>query len=946
MSKDKDGDGTVSSSKSLAMAFAGYHAEREDNEKEPLPPEYDYQRLAAGPSSESSWRHSSIIDKTVPQLLPPLPPELGDRSLSAEPSSRSSSITDGEVPKFRHKRNETIELSNTTAIAMDAVMGGDKSALKLINSIPFDWDVVDKDENNILMVSVNAGYVEFIAKLLTHLAQQAKPDPSKTKPSDIINHVNGVGDSALHLALRLPNNHPEKRKIITCLLRYGANINAVNKAHTTPLDIAVSQGDLELVDYLMQKGAHPTAGMLNPTNLIWQRFIINPKQQKLGQVLYTKIIDYIQKNNLHNGNEQEFFNHALHCAALLNDLENVELFIKCKANVNTTGVDKRTPIYYAVLHKNYTMLETLLKQPGTNPNIQDTRGGGVLHLAASQRLTGFVEILLEYGAEPALQDSLGNTVLHAAAKNGDVKIVGLIQHKVDLRYIANNQQQLPGELVDQTKNPKLKAALLGEDFTHLHRALACGTVKDVQHLMQKDHKLLYMVDYNGDTILHIAIKTGNPQMVYLIINIILNNSHLLSYIQVALNRQGVSALELRTHNQEIHEMLCQIIYFIDPKTTSLHRAVFNNQLERVKEIIAQHPEYLKAQDCNGDTPLHVAAWYNRYSKIINLLLGADFSIVQDKRSNKRGELVEDLIPQYVAKFKKRMDDLYEAISNKNINKIRRLISDSPELLYTQDPDGNTPVHLALSRDVADEIVESIIFECPYGVLLKKNRHGNTPLHVALYFKRSSSIVSKIIYNDLSLIKNMMEIENVKREKAIDRLQNLDPELHSVVLYHIHEKTKLAHIAMVYGDSDGVQDWFTNGLITAQDCVSQDKHGDTPLHLAVQYQSSDIIAQLLRKNPQAAYIKNHQGKTPRDLIPNPRSNDEKAICKMLDKVPRAQDGRLKVQPLIWDIGEEQSSIPQPSPSTLLTISEEGEQSPTSEVRRASHNKTSPSFVSVC
>lgn len=81
------------------------------------------------------------------------------------------------------------------------------------------------------------------------------------KDSSLLHRCDAMGNQALHIAAYQGN-----LEVISQLIEQGADVNAENNNHLTALDLAASNGDEDLVMFLLVKGAKSTAakGKLSP----------------------------------------------------------------------------------------------------------------------------------------------------------------------------------------------------------------------------------------------------------------------------------------------------------------------------------------------------------------------------------------------------------------------------------------------------------------------------------------------------------------------------------------------------------------------------------------------------------------------------------------------------------------------------------------------------------
>lgn len=131
-------------------------------------------------------------------------------------------------------------------------------------------------------------------------------------------------------------------------LKRGLNINTLNRRGYTGLQLAIFDNDIEMVDFLIQKGA--------------------------------KTDDM-----------------SCHFAAAMGRKEIVELLLKSGVDVNITEWSGRTPLHWAAQEGQCEIAELLIKN-GANVNIQE-EGQTPLYIASGEGHFDLVKILLEHGAD-------------------------------------------------------------------------------------------------------------------------------------------------------------------------------------------------------------------------------------------------------------------------------------------------------------------------------------------------------------------------------------------------------------------------------------------------------------------------------------------------------------------------------------------------------------------
>lgn len=87
-----------------------------------------------------------------------------------------------------------------------------------------------------------------------------------------------------------------------------------------------------------------------------------------------------------------------------------------KNDVMTRDRAKRTPLHYAALENDETLVRQLIAQ-GADVNAQDRDGRTPLHFAAQQFAMAAAKALLEAGAKVDIPNNYGNTPLATATSN-------------------------------------------------------------------------------------------------------------------------------------------------------------------------------------------------------------------------------------------------------------------------------------------------------------------------------------------------------------------------------------------------------------------------------------------------------------------------------------------------------------------------------------------------
>ena len=164
--------------------------------------------------------------------------------------------------------------------------------------------------------------------------------------------------------------------------------------------------------------------------------------------------------------------------------------------------------------------------------------------------------------------------------------------------------------------------------------------------------------------------------------------------------------------------------------------------EIIKILLSANTEATKAQDCNGDLPLHYALYYKASNEIVKMIYDANPEAI--KVQNNKG-----MLPLHFALYREASNEIIKMIFIANC-----------EATKVQNIDGWLPLHCALYR-VASPSVIKMLFEAYPEAITVHGKHGELPID--LYRGDNSEII-------LMLLKAYCEAAR-KNDAIRDSLEN-------------------------------------------------------------------------------------------------------------------------------------------------------------------------------
>ena len=150
---------------------------------------------------------------------------------------------------------------------------------------------------------------------------------------------------------------------------------------------------------------------------------------------------------------------ALHLASWRGKKEVVDLLLDAGAPISAKGRDPRYFFVEAASHGLSRLFDAVVKAGG-DPTFKLSDGGTLLHAAAAGGSARIIDILIGKGLDIDLKDNYGWTPLHYAARDGRVEAAeGLIAKGADIEA-RTIMGQSPLNVADERKYDKVRALLL------------------------------------------------------------------------------------------------------------------------------------------------------------------------------------------------------------------------------------------------------------------------------------------------------------------------------------------------------------------------------------------------------------------------------------------------------------------------------------------------------
>ncbi|KAE8574096.1 Putative Ankyrin-3-like [Halyomorpha halys] len=323
------------------------------------------------------------------------------------------------------------------------------------------------------------------------------------------------GRKPIHVISLLPDVSP---KIVQFFLENGNDdVNTKTESEATPLMLAATSGNLEVVKFLVERGAR--------VNDIAS---VSLKGEKLdGHFAFAKLFSKKELKDV----KTEFHYSALvaACVGNMNDnnIDIINYLLSKGADVNNKG-QSWLGLFHAVYEGNTKIVEILLRN-GIDVNGKDMLGSTALHKAAELGLVEMAKILLKKGARLNATDALGWTPLHVASffshKSGIEMIRFLVQSGSNIESFTDGGYSALN-LVESGYNPHF-LAFLAENIDCLNQTKYYKNLTEeetnkmhtdiVDSVIQLGASLNHQDDILGWSTLHWAAASGDLDVAKLLV---------------------------------------------------------------------------------------------------------------------------------------------------------------------------------------------------------------------------------------------------------------------------------------------------------------------------------------------------------------------------------------------------------------------------------------------
>ena len=626
---------------------------------------------------------------------------------------------------------------------------------------------------------------------------------------DILSAQDISGTTPLHEAVRYG-----RVDIARILLNNGANVNALDSIGKSPILLIVpSNAQQDMYPLLLQYHANVNQKDMYGDTVLHVATMANTPVNTLALLVSNGAV--INERNKEGST-------PLKLAIDLQHPEQVKFYAQNGADIYAEDIEGGTPISKALESDTVEMLRTLLS--GENISSTDSSGNSVLHIALENDAPiEYIRYLIEAGADVNARNKNGDSPLFITVQKNRRDAGDLLLEKNADIFATNIQNNSPlrsaltrgGEVQDWLINSKTLNSTDGSGNTPLHYAAEWHLNNAIVSLVQKGAKNQAQ-NANGESAVYSAVKGGDdsPSTV----NVLVSNGLVLDS-KDKLGRDNLG-------------------------NTPLHAAVKWNAFNTAKTLIALGVD-VDAQNLSGKTALSDACRSAKKDMAVLLIRsGADINatdatgrtVLMDAISSNNEEMVK-LLLSYKANVQVQemsgRNAYHEAALTGNVG-IINMIRKAGGNPLARDAAGDTPFSLVLNADIS--VIQAVLGNDT----TIADSDGNTPIHIAV-----SRHVGK---KTLMQLLNMGYPASQRNGKGVTALNEAVANNEKTQALVLLEYGADPYIATNTGDNALTAVFTTKNMeildaIVKYNSTKTDRQGDGILHYAARSADYEVVAHL-------------------------------------------------------------------------------------------------------
>ena len=652
------------------------------------------------------------------------------------------------------------------------------------------------------------------------------------------NQVDLLGNSSLHYACKfgyLP--------IVEYLADQGAELNTINSAGETPLNIALNNKHENVVIYLLKKMNIdiPDGVILNVFNAVIDDNI-------------KSIIFLMEKLGINPNITDDDGNSPLILACKYSHFDIIQYLIeKQKVNINAVNKKQEAAIGILALKHDITISKYLIEHGSVN--IPEDFEEDIHKAAKEGKLTSIQFLVNLAGFDPKSLDSDGKTPFYYACVNSHIPIIKFLCRIGAQPFDSQEMNDLLEEIISRDQINSLKylhqeklcdVTKTSKKGSYLHTACTYNSIKCINYLI--DYINPDILDSQGNTALHIACLCSDLEIVSVLVqkNFSLDSENVKGHLPLHFAC-------LREDKDIILYIISVMLYDVDQFDKNgnalIHFACLNLKFKTIQFLYERFGANLNLMNKKNQLPL----------QIIQL------KISEDSKNIEIGNQIKKYLIQNggIEIFNNLEFDIFKATEKGLIQSIYLLCSQNTDIDFNQqNEDGNTLLHIACEIGNR-EIVQFLLERVKCNILIFNKKH-QTPFTIAL--------LKNQIYIYQYLIARY--IPNIQKDSVL-----FDP-------FKAVEKNDLNSLSFLV--SIGVNESIINSSgynLLGYACLIQNIYvvkyliqtckfnkncrniltGDTILHTACRLNSYQIASYLINEENFNLFEKNKKDETPFSIV---------------------------------------------------------------------------------